>query len=248
MKKITDINLSGMDIIFEITRNCNMLCPHCIRGDRQRLKIKKEYIDSLFSQINSINTIMFSGGEPALANDIIEYALESANRHNVGIDNFWMATNGTVTKKSFFKNIENWLNYCDDNEISGLRVSIDPYHDKIDSEWKFKGFAESINYYFENFYLELTGAPEDSKNLISEGRAKENYYCTREISHDVLLEDNNIIGSLYINAKGFIISTCDISYETMDNNKDFTICHVTDNIKEKLIEWFNNHPDLVEQS
>jgi len=240
------IDLEGIDLMFEVTRFCNMLCPHCIRGDRQKLKIKKEFINAMLEQINYIGTIMFTGGEPGLASDLIKYTLEACQHYNIEVQNFWLATNGSIQKPSFFNIIKDWINYCSDNEITGLRVSIDNYHDKI-SKWAFEELSEEIKSYItDNFYLDLSGAPNNSENLISEGRAKDNYYCDREIKHDIHLQnDGRIEGSLYINAKGYIITTCDISYKTMDNNQDFIICHVTDNIKVKLAEWFNNHPEQI---
>jgi organic radical activating enzyme len=244
----SEISLDGVDVMFEITRFCNMVCPHCMRGDSQRLRIKKDYINATLEQFENIGTIMFTGGEPALAVDLINYTREACQHYNIEVMNFWMATNGTITTNKFFGAISQWLNYCSDNEISGLRVSTDKYHDEIDNRYMFEEFAEydlpqetGIE-----ISLELSGAP-DEEYLIGDGRAADNYYTTRKVEHNIHLQDDgNIEGSIYINAKGFVLSTCDISYYTSDaKNSEFVICHCTDNIQEKLVEFFNKHPELI---
>lgn len=245
--EVKDISFDYLNIIFEVTRFCNMECPHCIRGDAQKRRIKKDYINSVLGQLrtNGIGTITFSGGEPALAKDLINYTLDMCQYYNVDVLNFWMATNGTVTSPSFFNTIKNWLKYCSDNSISGLRISIDNYHDPI-NKYPFVDFEEELGYLGLNCYLEYSGAPSEAF-LIGEGRAVYNYATHRRVEHGInLVDDGRIEGSLYINAKGFVISTCDISYDRMDNDEDFIICHVTDDIKEGIVNWFNKHPEMVE--
>jgi organic radical activating enzyme len=245
-----DFDFEGIDIMFELTRFCNMECPHCMRGEMQKLRIKKEYIYEFLNNFENsyISTIMFTGGEPALAVDLIEYTLTVFEMLNITACNFWMATNGLITKKAFFDAVKNWLSHCGQySEISSLRVSIDDYHDNIyDKKYKFQEFEEEVKYTLnKNFMIEYHGAPE-SNGLICEGRAKENFYCTRNVEHALRIqEDNRLEGSLYVNAKGYIISTCDIGYDTMDNDKDFTIGHISENLRENLAKFFNNHPDLI---
>ena len=240
-----DIDINYIDVMFEITRFCNMECPHCIRGDMQRKRIKKDYINQTLSQIENIGTIMFTGGEPGLAKDLIRYTLDACNHYRVDVQNFWMATNGTVTTPSFFKIIKDWVEYCDDGDITGLRVSIDPYHNYI-NKYPFIDFQDNLEYNGLNMYFEFEGAPKNSEYLIGEGRAADNYYTTRIVEHNLRLVDGHIEGHLYINAKGYLITTCDISYERMDNDQDFIVCHVSEDIKEGLAKWFNNHPEFVE--
>jgi hypothetical protein len=243
-----DISLEYVDIMFEITRFCNMACPHCIRGEAEKRRIKKDYINATLQQIPMIGTIMFTGGEPALAVDLMNYTLDACQHYNVEVSNFWMATNGTIASQKFFNSIERWVSYCTENEISGLRVSIDEYHDEIDNRYVFEEFAE---YGLPEdtgvkIYVEFQGAPHED-NLIGEGRAYYNYATTRTVAHNIhLYDDGRIEGSLYINAKGFVLTTCDISYETSDaKNSEFVICHYTNDIQEKVAEFFNAHPELV---
>jgi organic radical activating enzyme len=243
-----EISLDYVDVMFEITRFCNMACLHCVRGESQKLRIKKDYINATLEQLVNIGSMMFTGGEPALAIDLINYTREACQHYNIDVQNFWMATNGTITTPRFFSAISNWISYCSDNEISGLRVSVDKYHDEIYNQYKFEEFIE-YNLPDDTgieIHLELDGAPEE-KYLIGDGRALDNYYTTRTVEHNLRLQsDGRVEGSLYINAKGFVLTTCDISYNTSDEkDSEFVICHCTDDIHEKLAEFFNKHTELV---
>ena len=244
-----DISLDCVDVMFEITRFCNMACPHCIRGEAEKRRIKKDYINATLEQIPLVGTMMFTGGEPALAVDLMNYTLDACKHYNVEVSNFWMATNGTIASQKFFNSIEKWVSYCTENEISGLRVSIDNYHDAIDNQYAFEEFVE---YGLPEdtgvkIYVEFQGAPYNEEYLIADGRAYDNYAGGRQVEHNInLCTDGRVEGSLYVNAKGFVLSTCDISYATSDaKNSEFVICHCTDDIQEKLAEFFNKHPEHV---
>ena len=239
------IDFEGCDIIFEITRFCNMNCPHCMRGDFQRKRIKKEYIDAALKNVKYISTLTVSGGEPALAVDLIEYVYNACSNFRVSYANFWMATNGMITRPSFFNVLERLYRASEEKDLNGLRVSVDGYHDHVNI-YPFREFVEKMEWMGEKVYLEEAGAPRDSMNLIGDGRAAENYYTTRKVEHQIhLMDDCRIEGSIYVNANGYIISTGDISYEKMDNEKDFTVGHVTDDWQEIFNRFFEKHSDLV---
>jgi hypothetical protein len=239
-----EIDFSGSDVMFEITRFCNMSCPHCIRGEGQRKRIKKEYIDQTLRNVKYISTLMVTGGEPALAPDLIDYIREACYHYGVEFGDFWMATNGTITTPKFFNALERIFARCTNNEISALRVSVDGYHNEINI-YPFREFKERLEYEGVKIELEEAGAPRDEKYLIGEGRAKDNYYTTRCVRHELNLQgDNRLEGTLYINANGYILSTCDISYERMDNDNEYVIGHVSENWQEIFNRFFDNHPDL----
>ena len=241
-----NLDFSGADVMFEITRFCNMACPHCVRGDIQRKRIKKEYINSALENLKYIGTLSVTGGEPALAPDLIDYIRDACQHYGVDVGDFWMATNGTITSKRFFDALHDMYVFCSSHDISGFRVSVDNYHENIDI-YPFHNFFENLEYELgTKVYLEKIGAPDDSSLLISDGRAPENYYTTREVKHELrLLDDNRLEGTIYINANGYIISTCDISYNKMDNDKDFTVGHVSENWQEIFNRFFDAHPDLI---
>lgn len=235
-------------LMFEVTRFCNMTCPHCVRGDSMRVRMKKETITKVLEQIDYIPTIMFTGGEPALALDLIQFTLSECRRLGVSVGNFWMATNGTVTSKKFFDLVRDWLEYCGDNDISGLRISIDNYHDDVNI-YPFKYFEEELEYNSGvTCYFEYSGAPSDTAYLISDGRAAWNYPATKAVEHSLVKYDNRIEGTTYINVYGDVISTCDISYDTQDEkSSEFNLGNVHKNTLDEIYDrFFENHPENVE--
>lgn len=240
--------------MLELTRWCNMECPHCIRGDRERGRMKKETITKILESApeNYINTLMFTGGEPALAVNLMEFALDECIRLGVRVGNFWMATNGLVHTKRFFDILRRWFEYCDEGDISGLRISLDNYHDEI-NDYPFKEFKYEMEDYGVPCYFEFEGAPDDTANLISGGRAALNYPATRQIEHDVWRDEGfadyeyRIEGTTYFSIKGDLITTCDISYELMDDvEAGFNLGNIHQLTLEQMYDlFFAENPDMI---
>ena len=227
-------------LMLELTRYCNMECPHCIRGDRQRRRMTKAIIwKALYQMGDYIGTIMFTGGEPALAIDLIEYTLETCKSLNIRVGNFWMATNGTVTSNRFFSVVREWLEYTCDGEMSGLRISLDKYHRGVDV-LPFRDFEQELEYDGINCVFEYDGASADSTRLVGDGRALDNYACGVMVDHDIALYDGERIeGDVYISAKGDVISTCDISFNLMDDKDDrFNLGNILEEPLEVIYDRF----------
>ena len=54
------------DLILEVTRRCNMRCPHCLRGEAESLDADIDLIPQIFEGVSEIGMLTFSGGEPSL--------------------------------------------------------------------------------------------------------------------------------------------------------------------------------------
>ena len=55
------MNLNHLSI--ELTRECNLHCAHCMRGDVQNVTITPEIIDKLLDNVNAIWKLHLTGGE-----------------------------------------------------------------------------------------------------------------------------------------------------------------------------------------
>jgi hypothetical protein len=252
--KPENIDLSRLQVIIESTRWCNQECGHCIRGDRQKRKQKIEQVKKLLSNSNQWSAIMFSGGDPSLAIDIMEDTLSYLENTDTTCNSFWIATNGLVTSRRFFGCIESWADYMSRvGELCGIRVSTDYWHQKIfDNKYKFTDLEETIKYNLnDQFYVDFSGPTYH--NLIDEGRAveiggsskpSESLYFSVSIGElgDV---GYDIEGNIYLTVKGSILSTCDLSFIHADEKKEFYIGEVEDNLADKIAEYLNSHPDLV---
>jgi hypothetical protein len=254
------VDLTKLDLILEVTRYCNLECSHCLRGDRQRVRMSQEVISDVFSQSTSWEGIQFSGGEPSLNITIIEKALDYAKIHGISFGSFWLATNGLTSTRRFFSIMYNWIEYAGEafgECISSIRISRDIYHPSLtDKEiTKFNLFEEEVQtYLFPSFSIEWNGAPYDSEKLIKSGRAKKNYYTNREPEQDLSFSisidvDGNIYreleGSLYITAKGNVINSCDLDFTAEDHEKDYYICKANEDIQEAIAKYFTDHSSYI---
>jgi organic radical activating enzyme len=213
------------DLIIEITRNCNMECMHCLRGEKQDIDMDLIYIEILFNRIESIGSLTLTGGEPSLKPNIIKWIILLAKRYNIDIGNFYIVTNGKKIADQFLIELINLYLYCSDNEISSVKVSHDDYHEYHEEGERLKVFS------FVQFQEEekTSDYPYHFPSWINEGKAKENGIGEREISFDdiILNEEGEEIeeGNIYLNCKGNIIKGCDYSYTSQDKEENI-ICKV----------------------
>ena len=82
------------NLVIEVTRKCNMKCPHCLRGNAQRKIIPNEYIDKMLRLIDNVSTLSITGGEPTLAMDTLNYIKKNIGYGQCDVGNFYMVTIG----------------------------------------------------------------------------------------------------------------------------------------------------------
>jgi len=219
-------------LLIEITRECNLSCAHCLRGKAERGVIQTEYLEELFSQIENIGTLTITGGEPSLYPEKIEEIVSLAKTYKVNIDNFYIAINGTIASAEFLTALMNLWLYCSDNEISGVNVSNDVFHER---EWELNYEKLSILKFVSKKYIEDDYDYNKYSQILAEGYGanlseKEN---NNSISIDDILREEleeELAQTLndsefYLNCKGNIILGCDWSYESQDDPKNI-LCSV----------------------
>lgn len=135
MQKITFDTL-----VIEITRRCNMQCPHCMRGESQNIDIDRKYIDAMLDQTELIGKLFFTGGEPTLALDTMEYILDQLYVRGIPVLKFDLFTNGLIYSERFIALVKAYGKYVDlSREACGqesdkmrtvhIGVSLDKYHE-----------------------------------------------------------------------------------------------------------------------
>lgn len=80
----------------EITRQCNLNCAHCARGDVQDVTITPEIIDKLLDQINFIWKLDLTGGEVFLHPEMVEYLFDGIIKRGIPVFVVGNVTNGTI--------------------------------------------------------------------------------------------------------------------------------------------------------
>jgi len=216
-------------LVIEVTRRCNMQCPHCLRGDAQNQDLDTEYVQTLFSKIDGIGTLTLSGGEPSLVPKIIKKIIKLAKVNKVDIRNFYVVTNAKKITKDFIFSMIDCYVYCSGNELSQLAWSNDAYHESMDTDnvrlLKTLSFASPRN---SNDDAEYTVISEGRAYGFKDSREQIPEYFEYDKDQDCLTE-----GALYLNCDGNIITGCDHSYENQDHN---IVCHVDDFCLDAIVE------------
>jgi len=164
------MKLEYIELALEVTRWCNLECPHCLRGEREKLKISDEVMLKAMSQIGSIRSVLFTGGEPSLAADRIEKFVEIARELQIDVENFYVVTNSVVVPKRFLEALKSVYRLCSINEISAIGVSRDYLHGAVP-----RTQMEKIEDFVE--YEGMMGVHVNERisfddNLVREGRAR----------------------------------------------------------------------------
>ena len=209
------------ELILEVTRRCNMKCEHCLRGEAQNLSISNEIIDKVFDEVGTVNSIVYTGGEPSLNTKAIKYSLKVMKERNTPLFGFWLATNAKTYNPEFFMTVVDLFVYClscgGEPETCGIAVSIDDYHERVSQ-------GNIAQYKALSFYSAGKEQKNDYRFIVDMGRASEKGIGYRE--HSIIPprieveEDGRIlVETLYINAKGDVLSDCDLSYELQEEHK-----------------------------
>lgn len=215
------------ELAVEVTRRCNMSCAHCLRGEAQNCDINHKYIDALLEDISGIGSVTFTGGEPSLNVDAIEYMLQQCQEREIPVGSFYVVTNGKANTMALAMACLKWYAYCDDDdEICGLALSQDMFHDSVDVDnirilKGLKFFREGDKRTDFNFVT-----------LINEGRAQDLGGFRKisedsrhsEFSFEEWQDEMYIETMIYLSANGDIKTDCDVAYE----NDDYTIGSVAD--------------------
>lgn len=209
-------------LILEVTRRCNMCCPHCLRGDAQDLDISFDTIDKVLKlQDGPAGSVTFTGGEPTLNLKAIEYYFKEAEKQGKLPYAFYVVTNGKTNQEELATLLLRWYPKMEEKEFCGVALSVDEYHDnEEDPEYS---ILKGLSFYDnskENYDL--------WKNLINEGRAYDNGMGVRNprpeaIPYGLEEEDSSDIDELYIAANGNIFGDCDCSFERVDEEAVLTI-------------------------
>jgi hypothetical protein len=220
-------------LVVEVTRRCNMACDHCLRGDAQNKDIDFKHIDSLLSQCDGIGNVTFTGGEPSMNVPAIAYFLQRAKELNVSIDGFYIATNGLTITEEFILVCLRLFSYAEAKDICAVHVSNDVFHA---NEGNYNTELLDGLAFFHRKFSEEQYDYNRYRNLIGEGRAKENFGDTRansitEVECKQDLDNTDVV----LNCNGQIINGCDWSYESQEN---YILCSV-----ENLSQYYESLPE-----
>ena len=71
-------------LYLELTRMCTIECEHCLRGCRRNEFMSLETINNVLKDIEHIELLLLTGGEPLLALKQIKELLKVVTNYNIG--------------------------------------------------------------------------------------------------------------------------------------------------------------------
>lgn len=227
---------------FELTRRCNQECAHCCRGDAQNVDLTEEIVDAFFenNEIQCIETLMFSGGEPMLNGKLLEYIVDKIIEKNIDVGMFILGINGLAYSAEFINGLNKLREYiiaksCGKIKYAGLlMVSQDQYHKEADPEVvkRLQGLP---------YLSPIIKTESKRENLLPYGRAYKNGLTNESPNLEDLtdyqknskVKEKNgepylIIDYQYISSNGNVVNDGGVSYDLMDE-------YALGNVKEQKI-------------
>ena len=200
------INIYSLAV--EVTENCNMLCPHCLRGDARDKDIDIDKFNIFLSRIKSIDKMVITGGEPLLRPEGIKSIINSLRGHGIDCDTISMITNGTHNKE-----IPEILDYCNDFAYTYIIFSNDMYH-QMNPE-----LAHKLT---KTHYVYPLVTDSGEHGLINIGRAK-NLSCDKKVERIITKakynEGYNGVTNAIISFTcdgDIILGTCNYEYDEIE--------------------------------
>jgi len=113
------------ELIMEVTRYCNFDCKHCFRGEAQNAFMSTETIYNLFRNLEEVEKLVLSGGEPFMAVKQLNDVADAIHRNGVIVNKISIITNGTILNTEVIRALEKLQMVC--RELS-IKVSNDKFH------------------------------------------------------------------------------------------------------------------------
>lgn len=208
---------------------CNYNCEHCLRGLSRNNRMTRETLEKFLSQVSCIYEVTFTGGEVTLYLEPIRWFIDICREKDIYVGGFYIVTNGHKYIPEFISLCDELYEFCEDNEISGLAISDDPYHRKfqpdnfeqiiVQYQYPEASFGEREWWNPREYFREEDKVWNSGVSLINEGNAKTNMIGEREVQYYEKGEAEEIsdIDIILLRHNGDLFSSCDLSYDSMDD-------------------------------
>jgi|GEM_PF-6966186 len=199
------------NISIEVTRKCNLKCRHCCRGEAQNKDISPIYFDILLNQVNYIDHLTFTGGEPSLNTESMNLFIDKCVEKGVKIRWISIVTNGIRITQDF-------VDVCD-KMYSFAKLDVCLSDDKFHLEQK--RYNDSL-LRDKPYYRKQSSIRNFMLKVLKEGRGaylkEASCRAGAGLSYNFLPNEH-----ITLNVEGQIIRGIDWSYM---NQKKFYLCDV----------------------
>ena len=248
-----ELHLAGLEI--EITRDCNLNCPHCMRYEPNEpmdayrgTVIAPEVIDALFDRYRHIELLLLTGGEPMLHPEMITYIVDKIIEKQVYVEQIQVITNGTIASKEAVTALNKAYEYITENCVDWeypvhIGISTD-YHDNQSS------LQTVYNFYKQQCKFDVRFHADDLPDgkhwsFIYAGRAKTTpSIVTRPkiIPHKICTSaDGKVLCMLGLTLTGNFTLTTQHSFQDTDSAENI-LCPVDGNLLLAIMQWNYEHP------
>lgn len=245
-----DKKIRMKQLCLAITDKCNLSCLHCMKGTSGNTTITHEQLDALIKQVEYVEKLHISGGEPTLALETIQYMLQSLHENHVTVNSFGFVTNGILYNENIVDILKKLITYSAAKNVEIL-ISGDIFHFAdvkkgrlfINKDRREKWEANVLEYtkifhdvsiqHHADYALADLGNASANKTLIVKNFP--NISFVRPAPYRFInLTNNGMYEELLVNEFGNVLSV---------ENNNTIICDVYDNIAPKIME-FNNLPKV----
>lgn len=208
---------------------CNYNCEHCLRGPSRNNRMTRETLEKFLSQVSCIYEVTFTGGEITLYLEPIRWFIDICKEKEIYVGGFYIVTNGHKYIPELIELCDElYYNLCYDDEISGLAISDDPYHRKfqpdnfeqiiVQYQYPEASFGEREWWNPRPYFRENDKKWTSNISLINEGNAKTNMIGERDCLYYTKGEVDDVadLDMILLRHNGDLFSSCDLSYDSMD--------------------------------
>lgn len=243
------------DLQVELTRRCNQSCLHCCRGESQNVDLSKEIIDAFFEKNDIVRIVIlkFSGGEPTLNGEALEYFVDKIIEKDIHVVTFVLSINGLNYDEAFVRGLNKLNEHC--RKFSRRAVERDSFGTLFVSQSQFhkKASDEVISKFIDlpYFFLENGSRDYSLEELEPYGNAVKNGLTTKQpdlhrlMNHTVSIneyegEEFACFSYHYICANGNVVTDGCVSYDLMD---EYCLGNVLD---KSVLEMYGGKPKIKE--
>lgn len=143
----------------DITKNCNLKCAHCAKGEACNENIDMNILPKIFNKDTTISQLGLSGGEVFLNPKLFEQVIDFIINSGCNIQSLDIITNGTCYTEEIYRILVKMYNYIvschfygyyqKPNELVSIELSTDEFHKEQIEKLKESNF-ELYKQYMEN--------------------------------------------------------------------------------------------------
>ncbi len=234
-----------------ITKNCNLKCAHCLRGENEDSYMSDEVLENVFFKVGMVDCLVISGGEPFYSEksiEVIDKIIKQIKKNNVTVNSFQIITNGTIYNENVVMILKKLCDITNNHDRNMLFISKDEFHE---SEINRLGLKEKVKNNEKSFEtlannLKIKFGYKNLDLLLDTGRAKN--ISASKVGYNLSDTMSLLKFKLALNAvlvlNVFDDGTCtivDSSYEDLEKNKAFNICD-QNNISLALRNYIDSSP------